>query len=361
MGRLIPFIVFWVIAAAAGCSSNEHYQRLRSETEIDAYQAYASAWVGLEVKPQCIMTVDARGREAPIGIYETGRRDADTVLVFLHGVFADHTSWRFVAGELSGEYRLVLVDLLGCGAAAADFDEAWYDAPDVFGLDAVADRVLQAVESTLAGPESSQRITLVAHSMGGAITLRMFASDQLRTRHGRLLDRVDGLFLIAPLDIAIEKADPTLARVATITGLEVAIGDLTGELREIIAETVGDSVGPSGSALREEADKRLEILRDARKRRATQALLRCAVPSKRPDRLKPDWDWIRRRTEETQKIQERTLIVWGEQDETLPASMGYKLDAILPNSELIVLEGVKHSPQLEQPAQISDMVRRFVR
>ena len=54
------------------------------------------------------------------------------------------------------------------------------------------------------------------------------------------------------------------------------------------------------------------------------------------------------------------LIVWGARDETLPLSMGYKLQAQLPDATLIVIHDTKHSMQLERPHLSSSVLREFI-
>jgi hypothetical protein len=54
------------------------------------------------------------------------------------------------------------------------------------------------------------------------------------------------------------------------------------------------------------------------------------------------------------------LIVWGARDETLPLSMGYKLQAQLPDAALIVIHDTKHSMQLERPRLSSSILREFI-
>lgn len=354
--RVVCVLLLLATAGAGGCRSGP---ALRSQRDCDQYRPLADAWSALGLEATCVPTTDRLGRVAPIAVYRGGNPDALTTIVFLHGVFSDHESWRFVAADLAEDHRIVLVDLLGCGASAGDFETGWYDQAETFGLDALADRTLQAVAPDVDDGRRGARTIIAAHSMGGAIALRLFASGELSARYASTLAHVDGLFLVAPLDVAIEKADPALAKVATINGLELAIGQWTGELRRVVTRTVGESVGPHAVALREEADKRMEILLDGRKRRATQAMLRLAVQSQDRTRFKPDWEWISDRTAETRRVDEPSLILWGEQDETLPASMGYKLWALLARSELVIFRGVKHSPHLEHPAAVADLLRRF--
>ena len=53
------------------------------------------------------------------------------------------------------------------------------------------------------------------------------------------------------------------------------------------------------------------------------------------------------------------LILCGARDETLPASMGYKLRAQLPDARLRILRLSMHSPHVEHPVQTAALVREF--
>lgn len=78
------------------------------------------------------------------------------VLVFVHGWCCDGSYWRAQVEDLAADYRVVTVDLAGHGRSEAG-REAYTMAS--FGLDVVA--VLEAWDL--------QNVTLIGHSMGGAV------------------------------------------------------------------------------------------------------------------------------------------------------------------------------------------------
>lgn len=65
-------------------------------------------------------------------------------------------------------------------------------------------------------------------------------------------------------------------------------------------------------------------------------------------------------SDELAKIKAPTLILWGDQDAFCPRSDQDALLAAIPNSELIVYEGVGHDPQWEQPARFASDIANFV-
>ena len=75
---------------------------------------------------------------------------------------------------------------------------------------------------------------------------------------------------------------------------------------------------------------------------------------------RPDWDRIEELVADYDNVRVPCLIVWGARDETLPASMGYKLQAQLPDAWLWVVGESKHWLPLERPTFTANTIRAFV-
>lgn len=359
------------LAIAPGCGST--YSSLKRQKDCPDLCALNEAHRGYGCDTVVVPTTGASPRPVGVAVHEVCEpcRDStpgavhDRTLVLIHGIFSDHECWRFVAGDLGKDFRLLLVDLPGCGESEApDPDRC---APgDVYEPTAMARRTLQALRQRLTSagaPGQDRHITIVAHSLGAMVTLRMFCDESVRSEFGDVLARVDGLVLIAPLDAAMEKADPLFVQAANLSELDVALGSPSGVVREYVAKSVVSSVERGSPALREEADKRLAILRDSSRRRAFQAMVRSAIPVLDPasQEFHPDWDRIDALVARYAGLNVRCLILWGAHDETLPLSMGYKLWAQIPTSDLRVFPACKHSPQIEQPAACAAIIREFLR
>jgi pimeloyl-ACP methyl ester carboxylesterase len=60
-------------------------------------------------------------------------------------------------------------------------------------------------------------------------------------------------------------------------------------------------------------------------------------------------------------IKQRTLVLWGEQDKLIPASIAHRFHNELPNSTLVLLKGVGHVPMEESPVQSLESVLQFLK
>lgn len=292
-----------------------------------------------------------------VAIHEVGSGDKPTKIILIHGVFTDSATWRYVAPTLAQDYDLWLVDSPGCGESESPNPSLL--GPEGYGPQAMADRISQALVDRLSTEPEDLRLELVAHSLGGAIAIRLLGDPGLRRRFGSLHDRLGSAVLLSPLDVAQNKADADIIRLATVGGLALTAGDAVGMVMEEIAVNTIRGVGDPRYAVREEADKRYEILRDKGRRRAMQAQLLQAIPF--DEEFLPIWDEMERKTSIYPNLNMPTLIVWGSRDEVLPVSTGYLLQAMLPESQLVVVPGAKHSVQLERPIWTAQAIRAFVR
>ncbi len=66
------------------------------------------------------------------------------------------------------------------------------------------------------------------------------------------------------------------------------------------------------------------------------------------------------RTNKLKNIKAPTLIMWGEQDAWLPIENGYWFQVCIPNSQLIVYEGVGHIPMEEIPERTARDLLKFL-
>lgn len=83
------------------------------------------------------------------------------LVVFCHGLFGQGKNWTSIAKALTPDYRGLLVDMPNHGRSDRD---------DVVDYDRMADAVIELLESQFA---DSLPCTLVGHSMGGKIVMRV--------------------------------------------------------------------------------------------------------------------------------------------------------------------------------------------
>src|ERR1044071_6122312 len=296
------------------------------------------------------------GHTVRLAVRQRGSGNHDRVLVMIHGVLADHDAWRYVTGELGRDFDLWLIDLPGCG----DSDKPDPDllGPMGYSPTAMAERALQALQQCLACRPQSPRLTIVAHSLGGMTALRMMSDLILRERYAAVLKQIDGMVLLAPCDAAVHQEIPKFTKVIALRGYEAAIGHTLGIIEAAVAESEKAGVCLQNRATRETAIKIASILTRAEDRRAAQAMLRQAVPWREKEH-RPDWASIKRLETDYGNIDVPCLIVWGQCDETLPVSMGYKLKDQIAGAKLIVLPDTMHSIQTERPKDCAQIIREF--
>lgn len=346
----------WVLLLAlllVGCGTS--YSKLKSESQVPELAALAQEGAARENHTIMVPAASPGSTPVRIAVHQFESPASDTLVVLVHGILADHSSWRFVAADLGRDHDLWLIDLPGCGDSDKP-DPATVGEGD-YSPTALAGRLLEVLRAQLPSRPEGSPVILGAHSLGGAIVMRMFADEGLRTGYADVLDRIDSLVLISPLDVAVHRPDPMIQEIATASGVSIRFGSALGVLRERVAAATLDSVVSRDRALREEADKRIEVLTDPARRRPMQAMLRTAV-SWRNGRL--DWDATEAVVAAYGHISPPTLILWGMRDETLPCSMGYKLARELPHADLVCIPRVMHSPHIEAPRLTARLIRQFI-
>jgi pimeloyl-ACP methyl ester carboxylesterase len=61
-----------------------------------------------------------------------------------------------------------------------------------------------------------------------------------------------------------------------------------------------------------------------------------------------------------QKLTIPTLIIWGDSDTVIPVKEGEYLQSILPNAELVIMQGVNHIPHIEDQEKFIEIVLGFL-
>jgi len=353
MGRLLWAILLLLVPALGACAGP--YASLHPENSVSELSTLASTFAQRGNHTTLVPTKGDSGQDIRIALHEIRSGQDRPLLVCIHGAFADHSMWRYLGGDLTPDFDLLLVDLPGCGES--DCPDADRSPPETYTVHDIARRTLEALQAYFEQRPPGRRFSVAGHSLGGAVTIRMFADPALRTEFSGLLARADRLVLLAPLDVAVEKVHPLLLEVSRISGVRVWTAFQLGFLRDRVAEGVRSATAKPERALREEADAKVSILTDWSRRRAMQAMLSRAVPYRDG---RPDWDRIDAIVATYPNVTLPTLVIWGVRDEVLPVSMGYKLTAELGNAQLVAVPRGMHSLVLEEPRAIGWVVREFM-
>lgn len=250
----------------------------------------------------------------------------------VHGLGGSAHNWTDLAGVLRPHLAIEAIDLPGHGRSAPS-------ANNDYSLEAHARVVADYIRHTGRGP-----VHLIGNSMGGAVSVVVAA------RHPEL---VRTLTLISPAvpDNRIRafplRNDPRAA-LLILPGLgELAMRQMNRryppEVRvaRMIALCFGDRRRYPETRLREavaEARARLAMpWADSAFLRSMRGLVTAQFVKGRVG-----WSTLR-------SITAPTLVLWGDTDRLVAPDLAPYVAAAIPNSRLVVLEGVGHTAMMEQP------------
>ena len=257
----------------------------------------------------------------------TRRRPA---IVFVHGLMGYSFSWRHNLGFFAKHRDVYALDLLGIGHS----DRPQADTAD-FGLEAAAERLLLFLRSL-----GQSQVDLVGTSHGGAVAMLAASDDYCG---GRPLIR--RMALIAPshpymptdnLNTAI--ASTSLGRMLLGVYGGMVQGSAMGQLYSDGAQITPDT--HAGYAVNYQDESSYDYaLKVAESWRADMQTLEAALP----------------------KIAAiPTLLLWGEDDQMVPASTGERLRQCFSNVELKTFPGVGHLPYEESPLDFNRCLLEFL-
>jgi len=251
-------------------------------------------------------------------------------VLMLHGIGRSLEDWAPQHDRLSGEYRMISVDMPGFGLSDR--------LPEPVTLESLA----AGVEQTLAALGEDRPLHLMGNSLGGAVAMRMLT---------RAPDRVLTLTLVNSAGFGKEVA--AFLRVLAVPGVgrrlmrrfdRRAAWRVERALfvdRALITDERVD-FGLRVAARPEYADVFLEAARSVGGLRGVRAAWRTALLA------------------EVARLGKPTLLVWGERDLILPAKHLAAARAAFPDAEWKLFADCGHMPQIERADEFAALARRFL-
>lgn len=330
---------------------------LLSETNNPVLCPLVEKWEDLSIELQRCPTIRSN-HTVNIAVHIIRKAPGRPVLVFIHGILADYLMWEYVAAALADDYEIWLVDLPGCGDSDAPKPSALE--PDGYSLTAMGERVWQALRQCLAadGGEAPRRLTLVGHSLGSSVVIRMLSAPALQSRYAPEVQRVDRAVLFAPCDLAINAVPPSFLTLLGLKGGMVAIGKCLGLFDAKVRDLTKRSFQDPPFATLERQQRYEHALSHFEHREAAKAMLLQAVPFALKTG-RPQWEEIDFLVDDYGNISAPVLIVYGMRDETLSAAMGNKLKDEISGAVLVKVPRRGHALPTEDPLVCTELIQRF--
>ena len=251
---------------------------------------------------------------ARIGYTDSGEGDA---VVWLHGSGPGATGMSNFGANLPAfaDFRNLVFDLPGWGASPRRTDE-----PLIFHA---AETIAEAM--TALGVE---RAHLVGNSYGGGVSMRLAIAHP---------ERVGRLVLMAPGGVLPTDAPPWPIGLQHLFDYMAAAEPSRAAMADFVRLMVHDQ------------SLATEALIDERFRSSAATHPELPIPPNFGD-LTPDLS----------RIQARTLLLWGREDQTVPLTWAPKILQGIPDAELRVLPHCRHWVQYERAADFNRIVREFL-
>lgn len=272
-----------------------------------------------------------RDRRLPLPQYQATIRGASTAffdagegpaIVFVHGLAGNATHWIHVAPRFADRFRVIGLDLPGCGVTDPP--------PDGYSLRGYAEHVLALMDAL-----GVERATLVGHSMGG-----MVSTDLALLRP----DRVDRVVLVNPAGFH------PLPRILRLGGELV--------LREGLLNPILPRVwrGILGNVFCEPCEHTEEFIRMVRAtyRDEDVWMVSRVMAGLRHDLLHRNF------TAMLPTMDLPVWLIWGEKDRLVPARVFHDAARRLPNVEVEEIPRCGHMPILEKPDRVVAFLERAV-
>jgi pimeloyl-ACP methyl ester carboxylesterase len=254
------------------------------------------------------------------------------VLLLLHGLGCDHTTWEPVIDALARRYTVIAPDLLGHGQSAkprADYSVGGYangmrDLLTVLGID---------------------KVTVIGHSFGGGVAMQ-FAYQ--------FPERTERLILVASGGLGPE-VSPAI-RAVTAPGFHQVMGVLTLPGVRHVGMAGLRALSRTPFKLTRDLDE-VACIYDSFKDPYARAAIRHVV------RAVVDWrGQIVTMADRAYLTQEMPMgVIWGRDDKVIPVRHASNAAALAADARVEIIPNAGHFPHKDHPHRFAKVVHEFIR
>lgn len=243
------------------------------------------------------------------------------VLVLLHGIGSSLHTWEEWTKELKHKYRIIRLDLPGFGLTGADSSNTY-----------TVERYISVLHTFLSSLEIDEYF-LAGNSMGGWLAWEYTLEYP---------DEVKKLILIAAAGFITPDNPPKPLRLAQKHKKLVTKGAPRFAIKKFLKQAYGDN----GKVTDTLVDRYYEL----NNRPGNGEVFYTMANAK-----------YRPQTSRLPEIQIPTLIMWGSEDKIwIDVSQAKSFEALLPNDQLIIYDGLGHLPMEEDPKATAKDAREFL-
>lgn len=260
-----------------------------------------------------------------VHLRDEGPRDDPEPIVLIHGTSASLHTWDGWTASLKGQHRVIRMDLPGFGLTGP--------APDGdYRMTRYADFIAALLDQL-----GVRRAVLAGNSLGGGVAWRTAVQHP---------DRVSRLVLVDASGYPLQSTSVPLGfRLAQIGWLQPVMGKLLP--RRMIESSVRNVYANPGKVTPELVDRYYELtLRAGNRESLTQRMKLRETDAQAAGLIKT--------------IRQPTLILWGAQDRLITEPSGQRFHRDIAGSQYVVLDGLGHVPQEEDPARSAAEVQKFL-
>lgn len=298
---------------------------------VGAYYLYKKDDVSYAELEQRYATQPSKFVDLPSGIRVHFRDQGNPLgrtLVLVHGFAVSLETWEPWVKQLSGDYRMVTLDLPAHGLTRS---------PPGYVPSVIKYADLVAEFAALIGLD---KYTLVGHSMGG------HTAWLLALRHPEKLDALVLLDAGGWFDLRAVQDLPPAFRVVNDERLAPYLANL--DPRPLLKNGLEAAFVDKSMVTNGMVDRYADLARAPGNRTMLGTLMRSSDPESLATK------------EKLMAISVPTLILWGDKDAVVPMSDAQKFKEAIPNSSVIIYQNVGHLPQEESAEKSARDLKSFL-
>jgi pimeloyl-ACP methyl ester carboxylesterase len=258
------------------------------------------------------------------------REGAGPALLLLHGIAGSSRTWRDVLPRLTDRFTVIAPDLMGHGLSEKPVGD--------YSLGSFASGIRDLLDVL-----DIDRASVIGQSFGGGVAM------QLAYQHPELCER-----LVLVDSGGLGREVNWMLRFMTLPGSEYLMPVIFPKFVRDWGDSLFRLVNDRGIRLSRitEMWSAYASLAESENRQAFARTVRAVID--------PGGQTVSAMDRLYLASPIPTLIIWGDRDDVIPVSHAHVAHQAIPGSQLVIIEGAGHFPQIEAPEQFLNALVNFI-